>query len=95
MAIPSSKELRSKMPEAPADEGRQLLRGDGYRGIQGPVDHEDAEDALGPRCDGQRGGVGIVLSLEGDEVPGVVLHPRQPVISSTLSLSISFLIVSS
>jgi len=59
--------------EALSDEGRQLLLWDGDRGIQGPVGHEDAQDAIGPRRDSQGDGVGIVLSLEGDEVPGVVL----------------------
>ena len=47
--------------EAPADEGRQLLRGDDDGRGQEPVGHEDAEDAVGPRRDSQRGEVGIVL----------------------------------
>ena len=46
--------------EALSDEGRQLLLWDGDRGIQGAVGHEDAEDAVGFRCDGQRGGIGVV-----------------------------------
>ena len=66
--------------------GSQFLSGYFYKAVGGLPSHKYPDQGIGGRGDFQRGGIGIGICLEGNDVVGVDFHHGEPINDELISL---------